>query len=74
MARAGLNFRQILATLTTAPAALFGDSERLGRIAVGFEADLVVLSGDPSRDVKGFAAVAYTVEGGNIVYRYRTYR
>ena len=49
MARAGLNFRQILATLTTAPAAQFGDSERLGRIAVGFEADLVVLSGHPSR-------------------------
>jgi imidazolonepropionase-like amidohydrolase len=69
MGRAGLSFRQILAALTTAPAAQFGDSERLGRIAVGLEADLVVLTADPSRDVKGFAAVAYTVQGGNIVYR-----
>ena len=69
MSRAGLSFRQILASLTTAPAAQFGDSERLGRIAVGLEADLVVLTGDPSRDVKEFAAVAFTVQGGKVIYR-----
>jgi imidazolonepropionase-like amidohydrolase len=69
MNRAGLSFREILASLTTAPAAEFGDSERLGRIDVGLEADLVVLRDDPSRDVKGFAAVAYTVQGGSIIYR-----
>ena len=69
MSRAGLSFRQILASLTTAPAAQFGDSERLGRIAVGLEADLVVLTADPSRDVKNFAAVAYTVQGGKVIYR-----
>jgi imidazolonepropionase-like amidohydrolase len=71
MSQAGLNFRQILASLTTAPAMQFGDAERLGRIAVGLEADLVVLTGDPSRDVKEFAAVAYTVQGGKVIYRAR---
>jgi imidazolonepropionase-like amidohydrolase len=69
MSRAGLNFRQILASLTTAPAAQFGDSERLGRIAVGLEADLVVLAGDPSRNEKEFTAVAYTVQDGKVIYR-----
>ena len=69
MSRAGLNFRQILAALTTTPAAQFGDSARLGRIAVGLEADLVVLAGDPSRDTKEFAAVEYTVQGGKVIYR-----
>jgi len=69
MSRAGLSFRQILASLTTAPAAQFRDSERLGRIAVGLEADLVVLKDDPSRDARGFADVAYTVQGGKIIYR-----
>jgi imidazolonepropionase-like amidohydrolase len=69
MRRAGLSFRQILASLTTAPSAQFGDSERLGRIAVGLDADLVVLRGDPSRDVKEFAAVAFTVQGGKVIYR-----
>jgi imidazolonepropionase-like amidohydrolase len=66
---AGLSFRQILASLTTAPSAEFGDAERLGKIDVGLEADLVVLRDDPSRDVRGFAAVAYTVRDGNIIYR-----
>lgn len=69
MGRAGLSFRQILASLTTAPAAQFGDSEQLGRIAVGLDADLVVLTGDPSRGIKEFAAVAYTVQGGKVIYR-----
>jgi imidazolonepropionase-like amidohydrolase len=69
LGRAGLSFRQILASLTTAPAAEFGDSGRLGRIDVGLEADLVVLRDDPSRDVKGFAAVAYTVQRGNVIHR-----
>jgi imidazolonepropionase-like amidohydrolase len=69
MNRAGLSFRQILASLTTTPAAQFGDSARLGRIAVGLDADLVVLTGDPSRGVKEFAVVAYTVQGGKVIYR-----
>jgi imidazolonepropionase-like amidohydrolase len=69
MSRAGLSFRQILAALTTAPATQFGDAGRLGSIAAGLEADLVVLKGDPSRDVRGFADVAYTVQGGKIIYR-----
>jgi imidazolonepropionase-like amidohydrolase len=69
MSRAGLSFRQILASLTTAPAAQFGDAGRLGSIAVGLEADLVVLKRDPSRDVRAFADVAYTVQGGKVIYR-----
>jgi len=35
--------------------------ERLGRIAAGLDADLYS-DRDPSRDVKNFAAVAYTVQ------------
>jgi imidazolonepropionase-like amidohydrolase len=40
MAEAGMNFRQILASLTTAPAERFGESKRGGRIAEGYAADL----------------------------------
>lgn len=71
MSRAGLSFRQILASLTVSPAALFGDAQTRGRIATGFIADLVVLDGDPSRDITKLAAVAYTVEGGRIAWRAR---
>jgi imidazolonepropionase-like amidohydrolase len=69
MAEAGMTFRQILASLTTAPAEKFGESSRLGRIAPGLAADVVVLNGDPSRDVRAFAAVRYALRDGNIIYR-----
>lgn len=69
MSRAGMSFRQILASLTTAPAARFGESERLGRIAVGLEADVVVMRGDPLGDVRALTAVEYTVRGGRVIYK-----
>jgi imidazolonepropionase-like amidohydrolase len=64
-----MDFRQILASLTTAPAERFGASKELGRIGKGLTADLVVLSRDPSKDVRAFAAVRYTIRGGVIIYR-----
>ena len=51
MARAGLGFPDILASLTTNPARRFGLERTAGRIAPGMEADLVVLEGDPARDI-----------------------
>jgi imidazolonepropionase-like amidohydrolase len=69
MTEARMSFRQILASLTTAPAERFGESQRLGRIAAGLDADLVVLKGDPSRNVQGLADVEYTIRGGKIIYR-----
>ena len=69
MSRAGMTTRQILASLTTAPAERFGASSELGRIATGMLADLTVLRGDPSKDARGFAMVAYTIRDGRIIYR-----
>jgi imidazolonepropionase-like amidohydrolase len=68
MAAAGLNFRQILASMTTAPAARFGRSKGMGRIAAGQVADLVVLHQDPAREPRAFAAVRYTIRGGERIY------
>jgi imidazolonepropionase-like amidohydrolase len=68
MAGAGLDWRAILASLTTAPAQRFGESARRGRIAPGLDADLVVLGADPALDVTAFADVRYTLRGGRIVY------
>jgi imidazolonepropionase-like amidohydrolase len=69
LARAGLTFDQILAALTTAPAVRFGFAATTGRVAVGQDADLVVLSGDPTRDIRAFSRVALTLRLGNILYR-----
>ena len=69
MAGAGMSFRQILASLTTAPAERFGESQRLGRIAPGFTADLILLGEDPSTNVRALASVRYTIRDGKVIYR-----
>jgi imidazolonepropionase-like amidohydrolase len=68
MGRAGLGFSQILASLTTAPAARLGESKMRGRIAQGYAGDLVVLEADPGVDVRNFARVGMTVRAGRVIY------
>ena len=68
MARSGMTPMQILASLTTAPAARWKEDDRRGRVAPGFDADLVVLAADPAADVKNFAQVRCTVRGGTPIY------
>jgi len=68
MAKAGLSFRQILASLTTNPAKQFGLSNKTGKIAAGFDADLVILAADPAKDVKAFTNVAFTIRQGKVIY------
>jgi imidazolonepropionase-like amidohydrolase len=71
MSRAGLTPMKILASLTTAPAARFSESNRRGRIAPGMDADVVALIGDPATAVKAFSNVRYTLHNGTIVYQSR---
>jgi imidazolonepropionase-like amidohydrolase len=66
--QAGLNFKDILATLTTTPSEKFGFSNQFGKIAVGMNADLVVFAGDPQLDIKVLADVKYTVRQGKMIY------
>lgn len=71
MSQAGMNYQQILASLTTNPARKFGDSDRSGRVARGMNADLVVLSADPAQDVTAFSKVHYTIRNGKVIYQER---
>ena len=68
MSRAGMNFQQILASLSTNPSRKFRYSDRTGRIAKGMEADLVVLRADPARDATAFSKVRYTIRSGKVIY------
>jgi len=68
MKEAGMTSRDILASLTTAPAERFGASSRAGRVAAGLDADLVVLAADPAADVRAFAAVRHTIRRGRVIY------
>ncbi|TDK28747.1 amidohydrolase [Luteimonas aestuarii] len=67
----GLDWRAILATLTTTPARRFGQDDRKGRIAEGLQADLVLLEGDPADDVAAFARVRQVLRAGRMLYRAR---
>ena len=71
MSQAGMNYRQILASLTTNPARKFGDSNSTGRIAKGMKADLVILSADPAQDITAFSKVRFTIRNGRVLYQER---
>jgi len=69
MTRAGMTFRQILASLTVNPAERFGVSHRTGRIASGMDADIVIIAGDPEVDIRVLSNVKYTLRKGQIIYQ-----
>ncbi len=71
MSQAGMNYKQILASLTTDPARKFGDSDRIGRIAKDMKADLVILSADPAEDVTAYSKVRFTIRNGKVLYKER---
>jgi imidazolonepropionase-like amidohydrolase len=63
-----LSERRVLASLTTNPAAYF-KAPKKGKVEQGFDADLVVLDGDPVADVRNLAKVAYTIRAGEVIYQ-----
>lgn len=63
-----LSASQVLAALTTNPAGYF-HAVRKGRVEAGMDADLVVLDGDPTADVRNLAKVATTIRAGRIIYQ-----
>lgn len=68
MERAGLDYRAILAALTTEPTQRFGFSDREGKIAPGHNADLVILGSDPRQATSAFSDVRAVFRGGKIVF------
>lgn len=65
---AALDWRQILTSLTTAPASRFGFAARKGRITKGMDADLVLLNADPAQDPTAFARVRDTIRSGRVIW------
>ena len=69
MERAGMDYKDILASLTTAPVARYEFTETDGRIQENFAADLVLLGSDPRKDVTAYADVVSTIRGGKIIFQ-----
>jgi imidazolonepropionase-like amidohydrolase len=68
LTQCGLEPMEILAMLTTNPAARFGLQGQRGELKTGQAADIVLLDGDPSQDVSAFSKVRYTIRNGRVLY------
>lgn len=68
MAAAGLDWRKILASLTTAPAQRFDQAADRGRVEEGLAGDLVMLGSDPQVRPDAYADVRMTVRDGTVIY------
>ena len=60
---------QALVSAHSLAAEALGLGDRIGRIAPGFEADLIALEGDPLKDLTAVRRVAFVMRGG-VVYKW----
>jgi imidazolonepropionase-like amidohydrolase len=68
LVKAGLSIPEALAAATTTPAALLGMSDRLGRVAPGYLADLVAVEGAPLTKIDDlFTGVRWVMKDGKVV-------
>lgn len=66
LVQAGLSPEQALRAATSLPAEVFGMSDR-GRIAPGMRADLVLVDGDPSQEIRASRAIETIWKNGFVV-------
>jgi imidazolonepropionase-like amidohydrolase len=64
MARAGMTPSEVLASATINGARLMGQADRIGTVAPGRFADMVVLEADPRADVANLSRIALVVKDG----------
>ena len=69
LVRCGLSPAQALAAATSKPARVFGLGDR-GRVGVGLRADLVLVTGDPLKDITATRAIERIWRGGSACDRH----
>ena len=65
----GLSPAAAIRSATVDAADLLGVSDRVGTVAVGKAADLLVVDGDPLTDIKATTRIVLVVRAGQVVYR-----
>lgn len=69
LAKCGLTTTDVLAMLTTNPAARMGVSAQKGTVTAGKLADLTILDADPAENLTNFARVREVVRSGRVVWQ-----
>jgi imidazolonepropionase-like amidohydrolase len=64
MAQLGMDPAKTIRSATVDAAALLGRSNMIGRIAVGMDADIIAVDGDPVRDLKQLENVGFVMRRG----------
>jgi imidazolonepropionase-like amidohydrolase len=63
-----VGWRGVIAALTSAPAALFGNPRTQGKIKVGYAADLVAVGCAPERNIRCLADVRQVMRNGDVIH------
>ncbi len=69
LAQAGLSNRDVLDVATRGGARALRRDAHLGRVAAGMLADLIVVSGEPLKDLAALECPRHTIVGGRLVVR-----
>src|SRR5579863_5222528 len=69
LAQSGLKATDVLAMLTTNPAARMGMSAQKGTVTAGKLADLTILDADPAANLTNFSRVKAVVRSGRVVWQ-----
>jgi imidazolonepropionase-like amidohydrolase len=69
LAKSGLDWKTVLAMLTTNPAARLSQSDRKGTVTPGKLADLTILEADPAADLTNFSKVHAVIRSGAVVWK-----
>jgi imidazolonepropionase-like amidohydrolase len=66
MQAAGMDAKAVLTAATSQAAHAMNRAKDLGRVAIGFQADLLVLDQDPEQDTKAYRSLTHVIRGGNV--------
>jgi imidazolonepropionase-like amidohydrolase len=58
-----------IVSATSLAAESLGLEKTIGRIAAGYQADMIAVDGDPATDIRALSRVTFVMRGGNIFKR-----
>ena len=67
MVKAGLTNQEALASATTVAAKTLGMENEIGRIAVGYSADIIAVDANPLSDIRALEKVDWVMVRGRVI-------